>query len=131
MKLEKLPWELSVCKLSSLRGVNTQAEFFCLNQTDRELSLVCLTEDVPEDAIAREDGWRALRVAGALDFSLVGILADLTGALARAGIGLFALSTYDTDYILVKADRYEAAVKALKEAGHYEMDGLGCKLDEL
>lgn len=66
----------------------------------------------------REDGWRAFRAAGPLDFSLTGILAGIASVLAAAGIPIFAVSTYDTDYVLVKTERYEAALDALRAAGY-------------
>jgi hypothetical protein len=68
--------------------------------------------------VAREDGWRAMRVVGTLDFSLTGILSGIATALADAKIGIFAVSTYDTDYILVKQENLDRAVEALKEAGY-------------
>ena len=69
------------------------------------------------DAEKREDGWRVFRVEGPLDFSLVGVLSRISGALARAGVGLFALSTFDTDYILVRAGQAARAEDALRRAG--------------
>ncbi len=108
-----------MCRLASLEGVDPAAgEPFFLARTDRELSLVCPTRAVPASVRAREDGWRAFRVAGTLDFSLVGILARLTGILADRGTGLFAVSTYDTDYILVKAADLQRALAALSEEGY-------------
>ena len=86
-------------------------------ETDREISLVCETEDVPAGAVERVDGWKAFRVCGTLDFSLVGILSELSGILASNGIGLFAVSTYDTDYILVKEADLDRALAALAKAG--------------
>ena len=77
--------------------------------------MVCRTEDVPKNAIDREDGWRGFRFEGSLDFSLVGILAKVTGILAEHGISIFAVSTFNTDYVLVKSENYEKAAKVLKE----------------
>ena len=82
------------------------------------LSIVCETEAAPANCLAHEDGWRALRVAGQLDFSLLGILAGLTGALAAAGVSVFAVSTYDTDYLMVKQTALERAERALSAAGY-------------
>jgi hypothetical protein len=73
---------------------------------------------VPAITVARSDGWRAFRVAGTLDFSLVGILAALSKTLADAGVGIFAISTFDTDYILTKAEDFDRALAALRAAGH-------------
>jgi uncharacterized protein len=81
------------------------------------LTVVCPTRSAPQ-ADPREDGWRVLSVKGPLDFALTGIMAALAGELAAAGVSLFAVSTYDTDHVLVKATDLERAVIALREAGH-------------
>ncbi len=118
MKLKKLPYDLTVCKVADIRAVDLNMEFYFIGRTDEEISLVCRTEDAPESTTAREDGWKAFRVQGILDFSLVGILSELTGVLAKNGIGIFAVSTYNTDYILVKAENFDRAADALSEAGY-------------
>ncbi len=115
MNIEVLPQRLSVCQVETLPPVLPELCF--VGRTDRELSLVCETEQVPERVHRREDGWRAFRVAGQLEFSLVGILAELSGILAEAGVGIFAISTYDTDYILVKEQHLPAALSALEARG--------------
>ena len=115
MRLEKLRYDLSVCQVKNLADVN---DFLFLSKTDKELSVVCETAKVPENTINREDGWTAFRVEGSLEFSLVGILADLSHCLADAGISIFAVSTYDTDYILVKKDNWDKAKSALLNAGY-------------
>ena len=115
MRLEKLRSDLSVCQVKNLADVN---DFLFLSKTDKELSVVCETAKVPENTINREDGWTAFRVAGSLEFSLVGILADISRCLADAGISIFAVSTYDTDYILVKKDNWDRAKSALLNAGY-------------
>lgn len=117
MKLGLLEQEFSVCKLEPSAPVDLGGAFCFAARTDRELSLVCPSEAAPEHCIACEAGWRAMRVEGALAFSLVGILAKLTAALARADVGLFAVSTFDTDYILVKKEALPRAVEALRGAG--------------
>ena len=117
MKLEVLRPVFSVCRIGSLAQADLSAEFCFVGKTDQELSLVCPQDRAPRDALAREDGWRAFRVAGVLDFSLVGILARLSAALAAAGVGIFAVSTYNTDYILVKQDDLPRALAALRAAG--------------
>ncbi len=121
MKLRTLPYELSVCKVPTVTDKVLSLDFFFICHTDEEVSLVCKTEDVPENAIKREDGWRAMRFEGVLDFSLVGILSKVSSILADKQISIFATSTYDTDYVLVKAADFERAVRALKEAG-YEVE---------
>ena len=87
-------------------------------KTDEELSLVCRTEDTPTRATACEHGWKGFRIEGVLDFSLTGILSKLSSLLAENKIGIFAVSTYNTDYILVKAPEYEHALAVLREAGY-------------
>ena len=115
MRLEKLRYDLTVCQVKDLADVN---DFLFLSKTDKELSVVCETAKVQENTINREDGWMAFRVEGSLEFSLVGILADLSHCLADAGISIFAVSTYDTDYILVKKDNWDKAKSALLNAGY-------------
>ncbi len=118
MVLEPLPWDLTVCKVRRAEEIDLNAGFFFVGRTDREISLVCRTEETPACAAAREDGWRAFRVRGELDFSLVGILAGITGVLAAPGIGIFAVSTFDTDYILVKREDFPRALEALAAEGY-------------
>ena len=117
MQIEVLPQALTVCKLKDIRSLDLARPFYFIGRTDEELSLVCETEHTPEDTLAREDGWRGFRIVGTLDFSLVGILAKLSGTLAEANIGLFAVSTYNTDYILVKSGDLDRAVDALARKG--------------
>ena len=118
MELKILPYDLTVCKVTSLADINTASGFFFIGKTDEELSLVCITEDTPPGTSAREDGWKGFRIQGVLDFSLVGILAELSGILAANQIGIFAVSTYNTDYILVKKERLEQAMEALASGGY-------------
>ena len=116
MKLEALCKNFSVCKTSH---EEIPAEGFCFfARTDGEISLVCESEFVPDCAYAREDGWRAFRVSGELDFSLVGILASITSALAQKEIPVFAVSTYNTDYILVRSEYFTSAADTLSENGY-------------
>ena len=118
MILQRLDCDLSVCKLASISGIDLTRDFYFIGKTDEELSLVCKTSDVPMNTVAREDGWRGFRIRGELDFALVGILARLTGLLAEAGIGLFAVSTYNTDYVLVKRESFKRAMEALAGSGY-------------
>lgn len=118
MELERLPQALTVCKLASLPEADLSGDIFFLGRTENEISLVCETENVPAHTLAREDGWRGFRVRGELEFSLVGILAKLSGILAEHGISIFAVSTYDTDYLLVKADQFRRAADALRSGGY-------------
>ncbi len=118
MELKPIDGEFTVCRLSDTADVNWNAEFCFFARTDAELSLVCRRTDVPPHPLQREDGWRAFRIEGTLDFSLVGILSKLTGILAENGIGVFAVSTYRTDYILVKQARFAEALRLLAEHGY-------------
>ena len=127
IQLKPLDVALSVCKLDSLdRQLLTEmkCEFIFLSKTDEEISLVCSTDCVPENTIAREDGWRALKIIGVLDFSLVGILSKIAGCLAKNSIPIFVNSTYNTDYILVKKDRFEQAVEVLTDSGYEVITGV-------
>lgn len=118
MELRKLPYELTVCKLQSTRDIDLSSDFFFVGRTDEEISLVCETSQTPAATTEREDGWRGFVICGVLDFSLIGILAKVSVVLANAGIGIFAVSTYNTDYILVKAENFEKAASALAAAGY-------------
>lgn len=117
MELKLIEWPLTVCKLDSAEKIDLAGDFYFIGKTDEELSLVCRTADAPAGTIAREDGWRGFRIQGTLDFSLIGILSKLSGILAANGIGIFAVSTYNTDYILVKAENLDRAVRALAAEG--------------
>jgi hypothetical protein len=92
-------------------------ELLAMVRTAEELSIVCREDLVPSGS-AVETGWRAIKVEGPLDFSLVGVLAALAAPLAQAGVSIFAISTFNTDYILVKQTHLEAAIQALAAAGH-------------
>ena len=118
MKLEVLPQTFSVCKVADYGGIDLGAPFVFTGATDGEKSLACPTAIVPSNTIARSDDWRAIRVAGTLDFSLVGILATLSKTLADASVGIFAISTFDTDYILTRAEDFDRALAALRAEGH-------------
>ena len=118
MELKKLPYDLTVCKVASLADVELDSEFFFLGKTDEESSLVCRTEDVPAVTVERDDGWKGFRIEGVLEFSMVGILSKLSGILAENEIGLFAVSTYNTDYILVKEANFAKALEVLAAEGY-------------
>ena len=119
MYLKVLPYDLTVCKTADTAALDLTREFYFIAKTDEELSLACRTADAPACTTAREDGWRGFRIEGTLDFSLVGILSKLSGILAENQIGLFAVSTYNTDYILVKKEDLEKALAALGERGYH------------
>ena len=118
MKLKALPDAFTVCKLADASVIDLNQDFCFLARTDEELSLVCRTEHVPANTTDRDDGWRGFRIEGVLDFSLIGILSKLSAILAENGIGIFAVSTFNTDYILVKEENFERALGALAEEGY-------------
>ena len=118
MELKKLEYDLTVCKLASEKDIDLSKEIFFIGKTDEEISLVCLTEDVPEKTVERDDGWKGFRIQGVLDFSLIGILSKLSGILAENNIGIFAVSTYNTDYILVKSENFDKAMSVLAAEGY-------------
>ena len=118
MVLKKLPYKLTVCKVVDIKEIDLNTEFYFIGRTDEEISLVCKTEDTPAATTERDDGWRGFRIEGVLDFSLIGILSKLSGILAENSIGIFAVSTFNTDYILVKGENFERAMTVLADAGY-------------
>ena len=118
MKLKKLKFDFSVCKAADFSQVNLDSEFCFIGKTDEEKSLVCIPDDVPPNVTERDDGWRAFRIEGTLDFSLIGILSKISSLLAEHKIGIFVVSTYNTDYILTKADNFDKALTVLCNVGY-------------
>jgi hypothetical protein len=117
LSLTILDCVLAVCRLEKDDSVPQRAaagSFYSITKTPDELSLVCEENFVP-DGVKAEKGWRAFKVEGPLDFSLTGVLAGISGVLSEAGISIFAVSTYDTDYILVKKEKLEQAFQVLEK----------------
>ncbi len=114
-----LPGKFAICHLAPDAAIPdwAQGEFVSITRTQDELSMVCRQEEVPGDLLA-ERGWRCFRIAGKLDFSLVGVIAALTKLLADASISVFVMSTFATDYFLVRQLDMDRTVNALKEAGY-------------
>ncbi len=120
LTLSLLPETLAICRFepgTPLPQWLPTATFFSLTNTNDELSLVCSMEAVPDDVKA-DSHWRGFKLHGPFPFSLVGILNSVTIPLAEANIGIFAISTYDTDYVLVKESNLSRAIMTLREAGH-------------
>lgn len=117
MELIPLSVALSVCKVRE-PIVDWRGPFTALVHTGEELSLVCESGAVPADALAVEPDWRAFRIAGALDFSLIGVIAGISGVLASEGIPVFVVSTYDTDHVLLKAVDFQRGLEALQKKGY-------------
>ncbi len=120
MKLKKIDYDFTVCKVASQKEIDfdLSKDFYFIGKTDEEYSLVCITEDTPANTIERDDGWKAFRIEGVLDFSLIGILSKISGILAENKIGIFAVSTFNTDYILVKKENFAKALEVLSQAGY-------------
>lgn len=118
MKIQEIDGEFSICKVKDYTQINLNSKYCFIGKTEEENSLVCLTEEIPDHVIARDDGWKAFRIQGILDFSLVGVLSEITAILAQNKIGIFAISTYHTDYILTKKENYRKALKVLDRAGY-------------
>lgn len=119
-QLQVLPFALTLHRWppqTTIPAAVLESPFYNLSRTSDELSIVC-PSDIVLAAPQSEGGWRAIKVQGPLDFSLIGLLADMATVLAKAGVSIFALSTFDTDYILVKDDALAAAMAALQAAGY-------------
>ncbi|MBX7222474.1 MAG: ACT domain-containing protein [Blastocatellia bacterium] len=115
-----LPEVLAVCRLTADAPLPAWAvghSFFSCTRTPDEFSIVCPEAAVPP-ATRSETGWRALKIEAVLDFSMTGIVSSLTTPLAAAGISVFVLSTFDTDYVLVKAAHLEQTIRLWRELGH-------------
>ena len=118
MKIKKIPHDFSICKVADYSKVNTAAEYCFTGKTDEENSLVCLTADVPDNTLERDDGWRAFRIQGVLDFSLVGILCEITGIRAEDKSREYASCTFNREYRLTKKENYQKALDLLDAEGY-------------
>jgi uncharacterized protein len=118
--LSLLADRLAVCRLDAQAEIPAWASrrpFFAITRTSDELSIVCTAADVPA-AVQQDAGWRAFKVEGPFAFTLTGVLVSVARPLAEAGIGILAIATYDTDYVLVKEGQVQAAILALRAQGH-------------
>lgn len=118
MKIKVIGGEFSVCRVRDYSETDIDSEFCFTGRTDGERSLVCRTENVPKNTEECDSGWRMFRIEGVLDFSLIGILSGISSLLAEKKIGIFAVSTFNTDYILTKKENFDAALDALSDAGY-------------
>ena len=119
--LEVLPGGFAICRLEASSEVPEWAAggpFASVTRTADELSIVCEEGGVPPD-VKHDGGWRCLRLVGPFDLNLTGVLASLLQPLAEAGVSIFAVSTFDTDYVLVRGSQLETAIAALRQAGHH------------
>ncbi len=117
MTIEILKNKYAVCKLNDIAQIPQKAAFFSLSITDSEISLICEESLAPHGCKA-ETGFTAMRVAGVLEFTLTGILAKISGILAAHNVSIFAVSTFDTDYVLVKEKDLERSACALESGGY-------------
>ena len=122
MELKRIHQDFSVCQVEDYSLVNFESQYCFIGKTDEEKSLVCTTSEVPSNAIRRDDGWKAFRIQGVLDFSLVGILSKIAVILANHEISIFAVSTYNTDYVLIKSENYQRGLEILEAAGYKIVD---------
>lgn len=122
MEIKKIDHNFSVCQVEDYSLVNLNSEYSFIGKTDEEKSLVCITDEVPANVIQQDDGWKAFRIQGVLNFSLIGILAKIAAALADNGISIFAVSTYNTDYVLMKKENYQKALDVLNALGYMIID---------
>lgn len=118
MELKIINRKFSICKVKDLSQIDYSDEFCFISKTDEELSLVCSIELVPQNSIECDNGWKAFRIQGVLDFSLIGILSKISTLLADNKIGIFAVSTFNTDYILTKEENFEKAINVLECNGY-------------
>lgn len=122
VELKKIHQDFSVCQVEDYSLVNIESEYCFIEKTDAEKSLVCITNEVPLNIIKRDDGWKAFCIQGILDFSLIGILSKIATILADNDISIFAVSTYNTDYVFVKSKNYQRGLEILKSDGYEIVD---------
>lgn len=122
MQIKKIHQDFSVCQVKDYSLVNLASEYCFIEKTDEENSLVCITSEVPPNVIKRDDGWKAFRIQGVLDFSLIGILSKIASILADNNISIFTVSTYNTDYVLIKKENYQKGLELLQASGYQIID---------
>ena len=118
MEINIINQDFSICKVENLSQIDYSDKFCFISKTDEELSLVCSTRSVPGNVIECDNGWKGFRIQGILDFSLIGILSKISTLLAENKIGIFAVSTYNTDYIFTKEENFEKAISVLSDNGY-------------
>lgn len=118
MNIKLLDYDFSVCKVENYMQVDFDSEYCFAGKTDDENSLVCISDCVPDNATECDNGWKAFKIQGILDFSLIGIISKISALLADSEIPVFVVSTYNTDYFLIKKEYTEKAVKILSDAGY-------------
>ena len=122
MNIKKIHQDFSVCQVEDYSLVDLESEYCFVGKTDEEKSLVCITNEVPANVIRCDDGWKAFRIQGVLDFSLIGILAKIASILADNAIPIYVVSTYNTDYVLIKKEKYQRGLEILEASGYRIID---------
>lgn len=117
-ELEIIDGLFSICKVNDFNQVDIFREYTFTATTGEEKSLICLTENIPKNTLEISNNWRAIKIRGILDFSLIGILSKILNILADSKIGIAAVSTFNTDYIFVKESNLNKAIKILAAAGY-------------
>ena len=118
MELQIIDGDFSVCKVVSLEHIDFSKELLFVAKTSDEISMVCESAYVPAKAIKAENNWKMLKISGVLDFGLVGVVSKISGILAAAEISIFVVSTFNTDYILLKSDNFEKGIELLVQSGY-------------
>jgi len=126
MELQKIKGNFSICKVASMEQIDFSRELVFVAKTPDEISLVCESDCVPQETIKIENGWSVLKISGNLDFGLVGVVAKISNILADAGISIFVVSTYNTDYILMKTENLEKGLQRLMHEGYSITMQKGC-----
>ena len=122
MKIQRIHQDFSICQVEDYSLVNLESKYCFIEKTGEEKSLVCLTNEVPSNVIRRDDGWRAFCIQGILEFSLIGTLSKIVSILADHHISIYAVSTYNTDYIFLKKENYQKGLEVLEAAGYQVID---------
>lgn len=115
MNLKILNNTFSICQIESIDNINLNEDFLFIGKTNEEISVICDTNSIPKNSIKVDNNWKCIKIDGVLDFSLIGILSKISAILADNNIGIFVVSTYNTDYILVREENIERAKKCLEE----------------
>ena len=118
MELKILKQNFSICKVKEINNINIDNEFLFIGKTDDEISIVCAEECIPINYTDISENWKCIKIIGTLDFSLIGILSKISTILAENNISIFVVSTYNTDYVLVKEDKIDLAKKCLEEKNY-------------
>lgn len=114
MEIKQLNRDFTVCKLQSFNTVDLSNTFTFVSVTDDEISLVCETSHVPDNATNIESNWKGFKINGILEFNMIGVIAKISNLLAEQKISIFVISTFNTDYVLLKTDYYDKAINTLR-----------------